>query len=390
MTFHDARRAALAAGIGPAVAAIERGDLGAEELAPAWERATLLAWADVELDETPALARFHGAAHHAQVSAFADLDRGALALARARALVRLAERVPARSTAEPGPRARGADGRARAASQRGPRCGSCSPTLPTLLPQLAPCLLMSPLAVAQLLDPSLPAFDLVVFDEASQLTTAAAAGALARALGRGDRRRHPATPPSGIAAADREAPSLLDDALAARLPELRARWHYRSKHEDLIAFANQRYYGDRLQVFPTAHGLARISASPGVGSDGAAERTDAEVALAEAEAVVADALARLRDPAQRTRSIGDRHAHRRAAGADRGSARRARAMGDPTLEALLEAPSDAAASFEPLLVRTVERVQGDERDVILLAIGAAACGARRCAPLDRRAGSTSR
>jgi len=99
VTFHGARRAALAAGVGPAIAAIERGDLGAAELAPAWERATLLAWADAEITETPALSRFHGPAHHAQVSAFADLDRGALALARARALVRLADRVPRAVTA---------------------------------------------------------------------------------------------------------------------------------------------------------------------------------------------------------------------------------------------------------------------------------------------------
>src|SRR5205814_8879053 len=75
VAFHGARRAALAAGVGPAVGAIERGDLGADELAPAWERATLLAWADAELAEAPALARFHGAAHHARVAAFADLDR---------------------------------------------------------------------------------------------------------------------------------------------------------------------------------------------------------------------------------------------------------------------------------------------------------------------------
>ena len=94
VTFHGARHRALSLGVGPAVAALERGDLGAAELALAWERATLLAWADAELADTPALARFHGAAHHAHVAAFADLDRATLALVRSRALSRLAERVP--------------------------------------------------------------------------------------------------------------------------------------------------------------------------------------------------------------------------------------------------------------------------------------------------------
>src|SRR5439155_26197010 len=81
--FHLARRAAVEAGVGPAIAAIERGDLDAADLAAAWERATLLACADAELRVSPAVARFHGAAQHAHVAAFADLDRGSLGLARA-------------------------------------------------------------------------------------------------------------------------------------------------------------------------------------------------------------------------------------------------------------------------------------------------------------------
>src|SRR5262249_8117839 len=75
VAFHAARQAALAAGVTAAVAVIERGDVGAGELVPAWERATLLAWLDAELARTPTLARFHGAAHHAHAAAFVDLDR---------------------------------------------------------------------------------------------------------------------------------------------------------------------------------------------------------------------------------------------------------------------------------------------------------------------------
>jgi len=385
VAFHGARRAALAAGVGPAVGVIERGELGAAELAAAWQRATLLAWADAELADTPALAQFHGAAHHAHVAAFADLDRAALALVRARALVRLAERVP-RVAADPG----GELGTLmhELKKQRGHRpLRRLFGDIPTLLPRLAPCLLMSPLSVAQYLDPALPRFDVVVFDEASQLPTADAIGALARgaaAIVVGDSRQLPPTrffeagaggaggagttddaaEPEAEGAAT-ELESVLDECVAQRLPELRLAWHYRSRHEDLIAFANRRYYGDRLQVFPTAHGSPDLGVSwRRVG--GVYDRGGTRQNRVEAEAVVAEVLARLRDPAQRARSIGVVTFSRAqqeliedlldAAGAD-----------DPELDGWLDGASTGGG--EPVLVKNLETIQGDERDVVILSVG---------------------
>ncbi len=374
VAFHAARRAALTVGIGPAIQAIERGDLGASELADAWERATLLAWADVELAETPALARFHGAAHHAQVSAFADLDRGALALARARALVRLAERVP-RVTADPGGELGTLMHELR--KQRGHRAlRQLFVEIPTVLPVIAPCMLMSPLSVAQYLDPALPKFDVVVFDEASQLRTPDAIGALARghaAVIVGDSKQLPPTRFFDADAArdddagDGDLESVLDDCVAARLPELRLAWHYRSKHEDLIAFANQRYYDDRLQVFPAAHG------SPDLGVswrkvDGRYDRGGSRQNRIEAEAIVADVLARLRDPAQRARSIGVVTFSRAQQELIEDLIDEAR-KADPELDAIIEPPEGGAVSFEPLLIKNLEAIQGDERDVVLLSVG---------------------
>ncbi|HEY0194558.1 MAG TPA: DUF4011 domain-containing protein, partial [Kofleriaceae bacterium] len=379
VAFHGARRAALAAGVGPAVAAIERGDLGAAELAGAWERATLLAWADAELADTPALAQFHGAAHHAHVAAFADLDRAALALIRARALVRLAERVPRAAN-------RGADPGGElgvmlheAKKQRGHKpLRRLFAEIPNLLPRLAPCLLMSPLSVAQYLDPALPRFDVVVFDEASQLSTAHAIGALARgeaAVVVGDSRQLPPTRffEAGGGADDDDAEdddvdnveleSVLDDCVAHRLPELRLAWHYRSRHEDLIAFANQRYYGDRLQVFPTA------LSSPNLGIrwrkvDGVYDRAKTRTNRIEAEAVVAEVVARLRDPAQRDRSIGVVTFSRAQQELIEDLLDDAR-VGEPELDAWFE----SAQTAEPVLIKNLETIQGDERDVVLLSVG---------------------
>ena len=330
VTFHGARRAALAGGLGPAVPAIERGDLGAAELAAAWERATLLAWADAELAEQPALADFHGASHHAHVAAFADLDRGALALARSRALVRLAERMP-RSLANPDPELA-----ALLAELKTPTLAprALLASIPTLLPRIAPCLLASPFDVAQLLDPALR-FDLVVIDEASLLSVAHALGSLARA-------------DSAVIVGDAHqleaGDSVLAAALAAGMPQLELGTHYRSKHEDLIARSNARYYANKLTVFPAAQ------PSPDLGISW--RKVDAAT---EAETVVGDALARLRDPAQRGRSI-------------------AIVMFSRAQQELVEDLRDAAALVlepgqEPILVKHVDAVQGDERDVVLVVLG---------------------
>ncbi|HSR98853.1 MAG TPA: DUF3320 domain-containing protein, partial [Kofleriaceae bacterium] len=407
VAFHGAREAARSAGIGPAVAAIERGDLAAGELAAAWERATLLAWADAELAATPALARFHGAAHHAHVAAFADLDRATLALMRSRALVRLAERVP-RVAAERGGELGVLLREIR--KQRGHRpLRRLFRDIPNVLPRLAPCFLMSPLSVAQYLDPALPRFDVVVFDEASQLQTADAIGALARgnaAVVVGDSRQLPPTrffAPGAFGAPGDELDelddaafadpgdleSVLDDCVAARLPELRLAWHYRSRHEDLIAFANQRYYGDRLQVFPAA------ASAPDLGIswrrvDGVYDRAGTRQNRAEAEAVVGEVLARLRDPAHSARSIGvvTLSLAQRELIEDLLDEARAR---QPELDRFFELSIESSAERpEPVIVKNLEAIQGDERDVVLVSIGygpdASGALSLNLGPLSQRGG----
>ena len=129
--------------------------------------------------------------------------------------------------------------------------------------RLTPCVLMSPLSVAQYLPPDQALFDMVIFDEASQITTWDAIGTIAR--GRqsvivGDSKQLPPTNFFGRADNDEEEDlafyeqdlsSILDEAQAAGLPEHQLNWHYRSRDEALIAFSNHHYYGDRLVTFPS-------------------------------------------------------------------------------------------------------------------------------------------
>ncbi|MGE3544837.1 MAG: DUF3320 domain-containing protein, partial [Kofleriaceae bacterium] len=390
VAFHAARCEAKIAGVDPSINAIERGDLGAAELAHAWERATLLAWGDAELAALPALSRFHGAAHHAQVSAFTDLDRGSLALARARTLVRLAERVPqyiapkgsgtgTEPSDELGTLMREVKHDSRLALRE------LFAALPTVLPKLAPVMMMTPAAVARYLDPALPKFDLVIFDESSRLPMVCAIGAIARANAAivvGDSQQ---LPPPRFASRDPglvstlggspgpatvEVESVLDAFLAARMPELALTCHFRCKQEDLIAFANQHYYGDRLVVLPAA-GHSQVL---GVSWRRVTGTAVAGANLIEAEAVVAEVMSRLRDPSQRTRSLGVATLSRAQQVVIETLLDEALAA-EPFLAASLEprdVSTDAARGpFEPVIVRTLDAFQGEDRDVVLLSVGIA-------------------
>ena len=136
---------------------------------------------------------------------------------------------------------------------------------------LTPCLMMSPLTVAQYLRPGRIAFDLVVMDEASQIKPEDALGALLR--GRqtvivGDPKQLPPTnffdralddvedsegDDNQLSGDDVVVAESVDLAIRAFRPARRLRWHYRSQHESLIAFSNRVFYDDDLVIFPSAH-----------------------------------------------------------------------------------------------------------------------------------------
>src|SRR5690606_17651789 len=142
--------------------------------------------------------------------------------------------------------------------------------MPEAFGKLVPCLLMSPLSIAQYLPADQSLFDVVIFDEASQLTTWDAVGAIAR--GRqpivvGDPKQLPPTNFFGRTEDDEEndelddyekdLESILDEAQASGLPTLQLNWHYRSRHESLIAFSNWHYYGNKLVTFPSSESADR-------------------------------------------------------------------------------------------------------------------------------------
>ncbi len=262
--------------------------------------------------------------------------------------------------------------------------------------RLCPCVLANPDAVARHLAVSADRYDVVVFDEASRLRTAEAAGALARAAGVvviGDPNQ---LPPHGG-----RAPSLLDDALAAGVPTVCLRTHYRSAHADLIAFASRAFYAGTLRALPSADAAAHVTLQT-VSTAAAGAGDAAEAREAEARAIVGEL--RRRCNADRARQAGGARVAggaapdapapaapgQVAAADDEGSGQSyevilfddaERALVSRLLETAFTTDARfrrwATLGAEPLVVRDAWDAQGDERDVVLVAVGRATGDAAR-------------
>lgn len=239
--------------------------------------------------------------------------------------------------------------------------------IPNLLPSLCPVMLMSPLSVAQYLDVDAPKFDLVVFDEASQMPTSEAIGALARAKAAvivGDPKQMPPTSFFSVNTTDDDTAdvddleSILEDCISLSMPTRYLGWHYRSKHESLITFSNIHYYNNRLVTFPSADD--RVSHVSWQHVEGFYDYGKTRTNRAEADAIAAEVVMRLEQ--QPERSIG----------VVAFSKQQSDLIEDVLSEELarhLHLEHLSRNGTEPLFVKNLENVQGDERDVILFSVG---------------------
>jgi len=241
--------------------------------------------------------------------------------------------------------------------------------IPTLLPKLCPCILMSPLSVAQYIDLDNDKFDIVIFDEASQMPTSEAVGAIARGKALvvvGDPKQMPPTSFFNSNQVDEEEAeyddmeSILDDCISLSIPSRYLTWHYRSKHESLIAFSNAEYYDGKLHTFPSVDDrLKKVSL---VKIDGTYDKGRSRCNQAEAEAIVQEVIRRLQSPELSAYSIGIVSF----------SQVQQHLIEDILLDELAKHPTLEKKAFEgeePIFVKNLENVQGDERDVILFSVG---------------------
>jgi very-short-patch-repair endonuclease len=247
--------------------------------------------------------------------------------------------------------------------------------MPRLLGQLKPCLLMSPLSVSQFLpaDVGKLKFDLVVFDEASQIVPEDAIGAIYRGeqiVVTGDNQQLPPTTFFQQLSEDGEETeedpgvfeSILDTSLGTGLPRQWLRWHYRSRHEYLIAFSNERYYDNKLVTFP---GAIAEDADYGVKfqhvPDGKYDRGGRRDNPREAQVVADLVLEHLRRTPDKSLGVIAFSYPQMEAIENELDRRLAE---HPELEKLLH-----EERLDGFFIKNLETVQGDERDVILLSVG---------------------
>lgn len=250
--------------------------------------------------------------------------------------------------------------------------------IPNLLMQLKPCLMMSPLSVSYFLEAEAYHFDLVIFDEASQIFPEDAIGAIFRGtqvIIAGDTKQLPPTHffaastnnSDGVYDIDAEddideivSNSILEEA-ASVLPNRTLLWHYRSKQEDLIAFSNREIYKNNLITFPSS-----ITNQPDMGveyiyvEDGYYEGCGKNCNIREAQKCVMLVLKHIQNHPNRSLGI--------IAFSEKQQTAIENAINDfrtrlPQYEWFFDENSE-----EPFFVKNLENVQGDERDTIIFSI----------------------
>jgi len=368
LVWNDLAQQAEEAGLSSVTDAYRQG-MEHKAVLPAYQKAIYKALAMAAITDSPALNTFSGIVFNEKVTQFKKIDQELTELTQQEIYCRLASRVPNFTKEAAQSSELGILQRAIRSGGRGVSIRKLFEQLPNLLPRLCPCMLMSPISAAQYLDPKREPFQIVVFDEASQLPTCKAVGALARgkeAVIVGDPKQMPPTTFFATNTVDEEnldtedLESILDDCLAMNIPQTHLLWHYRSRHESLIAFSNRQFYENKLYTFPSVND--RESKVRLVPVQGVFERGKNRQNRAEAEAVVAELKRRSADPVLSGMSIG----------VVTFNISQQNLIDDLLMESCKEDPNLESWLYsgeEPVFIKNLENVQGDERDVILFSVG---------------------
>ena len=393
--FVHAERDAIAAGVGGVLDEVRAGEFPVEDAAGAFRSRFFRLWLDALHQQVPALGEFTTDKQERLVTRFADLDRLAVRTAGDRVRAQLLGKVDRPRVRDGAPEASelGILLREVNKKRRHIPLRNLFAKMPTLLPRIKPCLMMSPLAVSTYLDNPDMSFDLVIFDEASQVRPHDAVCAIYRGkqiVVGGDPKQLPPTdfftrtgedgddaPPDDGGTAGFE--SLLDVCLSLGLCRKRLRWHYRSRREGLIAFSNRHFYGGSLVTFPSADEAATRAVQFVQVADG---RFKDGVNPVEAKRVAALVMEHAR--ATPEQSLGVIAFSQR---------QQDRILDE--LEILRRASKECEEFFaadreDVFFVKNLENVQGDERDVIMLSVGYGPDDAgkvmMRFGPLNRQGG----
>ncbi len=351
--------------------------LAADEIVPVFKKCFFRSWLDVITPRFSSIQDFRRLRQDERVSAFKSLDKSHMEISKAIVISKLIAKLPNFD-------AFSADGEIALLRREMAKQRKLMPTrlliasLPNLLPALKPCVMMSPLSVSTYLGSSNFEFDTVIFDEASQVRTEDAIGAIFRAkqvIIAGDSKQLPPTDffASAMSTSDEYEESedgevndsgayesLLEEAVM--LPTQTLLWHYRSRHEHLIAFSNAKIYQGNLITFPSA-----TDNSDGMGVEysyvqgGTYDKGGKNGNRAEAARVVELTYEHFKRYPNRSLGIIAFGEIQQSAIQDALNEKR---RSNPTFEHFFKDDN-----HESLFIKNLETVQGDERDTIILSIG---------------------
>ena len=362
--------------VAPVINEIEKDVISANDLIPCFEGNFMDSLLDVVFKERPELASFVGDTHLNKIERFATLDAEIVKQTRFRLIKHLLANRPNLM--------RGAS----AGSEAGILTGEFNKkknhmsirklmsNAGHLIQKIKPCFMMSPLSIAQFLDPHTTSFDVVIFDEASQVRPEDALGTLIRGnqvVVLGDTRQLPPTSFfDNIINDDLEndeenitpfsqTESILHQCRMS-FPKKTLRWHYRSKHESLVAISNQEFYDNLLLLYPSPFqkseelGLQFVHLPNTVYDRGVSQSNQIEARI-----IAERAIEHYRKYPNKSLGIGAF------------SKRQQQTILDEIELQLKQHPEMEeyfnAEGLEHFFVKNLETIQGDERDVIFISIG---------------------
>jgi very-short-patch-repair endonuclease len=333
------------------------------------ERAVLEAWAERVMGGDSRLTPVRAVERDRLVERFRELDKALVANAHAQVIEACNARRPRPNVGQAAVIQREAEKKSRHMPVR-----TLLDRTSDIVPLVKPCFMMSPLTVSQFL-PAGYRFDVVIFDEASQVLPQDAVNCVSRGrslIVAGDQKQLPPTDffaqtdDSDDDDFDEDVPDSFDSLLdmckgSGLIRSLPLSWHYRSRHEGLIAFSNRRFYGNGLVTFPGAFESGDDVGVTFTKVSGVYERGRSRRNPIEADAVAERVLHHYRTRPNLSLGVvamSDAQAH-----AIEEAVERAR-DGHPELE-----PFFSADRLNGFFVKNLETVQGDERDVVIISVG---------------------
>jgi superfamily I DNA and/or RNA helicase/very-short-patch-repair endonuclease len=377
--YSSVKAKCISLGLESFILAVEKEGINKSKIIPVYKNHFYRKWLDCAMKESSVLKSFKRQNHENMINEFKQLDKWQFSMANRRIGELFIDKILSQSIFSQNGNEIKILQKELNKKRRIMPIRKLFQNIPNLLLTLKPCLMMSPLTVSLFLESNQFNFDIVIFDEASQVCTENAIGAISRGkqlVLAGDSKQLPPTSFFMAAISDQEYDeedkddytdvdsyeSILDEADSFSFPSQTLKWHYRSRHEHLIAFSNSKIYNNKLITFPSNiertrnYGVEYIYVENGVYDKGG-KRDNIE----EAKKVVELIFENFRNFPNRSLGVITFSVSQRE-----------------TIETVLRKERLSNLDFndffneekdESFFIKNIETVQGDERDTIIFSIG---------------------